>query len=52
MSIGIVEAKSGRILWTNAMPQVQPLSSSVFSSRDKSEIGNFHSVINMLLSPL
>ncbi|WP_103897525.1 hypothetical protein [Rickettsia fournieri] len=52
MSIGVVEAKSGRILWTNAMPQAQPFSSSIFSSRDKSEIGNFHSVINMLLSPL
>ncbi|MFV9930410.1 MAG: hypothetical protein AB8U82_06245 [Rickettsia endosymbiont of Haemaphysalis japonica] len=48
MSIGIVEAKSGRILWTNATPQAQPFSSSIFSSRDKSEIGNFHSVINML----
>ncbi|UZW38512.1 hypothetical protein [Rickettsia conorii] len=52
MSIGVVEAKSGRILWTNAMPQAQPFSSSIFSSRDKSEMGNFHSVINMLLSPL
>ncbi|BBJ32143.1 hypothetical protein RAS_12520 [Rickettsia asiatica] len=52
MSIGIVEAKSGRILWTNATPQAQPFSSSIFSSHDKSEIGNFHAVINMLLSPL
>ncbi|MFA1688052.1 hypothetical protein ABVF33_00560 [Candidatus Rickettsia barbariae] len=52
MSIGIVEAKGGRILWTNATPQAQPFSSSIFSSCDKSEIVNFYSVINMLLSPL
>ncbi|MFV9848861.1 MAG: hypothetical protein AB8U35_03680 [Rickettsia aeschlimannii] len=41
MFIGIVEVKSGRILWINATPQAQPFSSSIFSSRDKSEIGNF-----------
>jgi len=52
MSVGIVEAKSGRILWTNATPKAQPFSSSIFSSRDKSEIENFHAVINMLLSRL
>ncbi|ASX27808.1 hypothetical protein BA173_02855 [Rickettsia sp. MEAM1 (Bemisia tabaci)] len=52
MSVAIIEAKSGRILWANATPNAQPFIGSIFSSRDKSEIENFHFVINVLLSKL
>lgn len=52
MSIGIVDAARGRVLWTNATTNPQPFATSIFSSRDKSEVENFHRVINTLLSQL
>ncbi|HJD55061.1 MAG TPA: hypothetical protein LFW21_00010 [Rickettsia endosymbiont of Pyrocoelia pectoralis] len=52
MSIGIVDAARSRILWTNTTVTPQPFATSIFSTRDKSEVENFHSVMGSLLSQL
>ncbi|MGX6960818.1 MAG: hypothetical protein ACIPMY_06440 [Rickettsia endosymbiont of Pentastiridius leporinus] len=52
MSIGIVDATRGRVLCTNTTATPQPFSTSIFCTRDKSEVENFHRVINSLLSQL
>ncbi|WP_342270310.1 hypothetical protein [Rickettsia endosymbiont of Orchestes rusci] len=55
LAVGIVDTKTGNILWTNMSSTSQDLYScaiSNFSSRDKVEIANLHKLIKAILMPL